>query len=217
MSGNDRFGPEQDYAETYRRLGGSNLADRDATDAIRSVIAYLIEAYDSGCCDDDFPTVADAIVALSIDLAVEDGELIDDVIAEHEVGGISETHRDTIRELARTYSLGIISNVFAQPSRFEHNLLSCGLFACFQSMVWSSFHRAIKPSPLIFDVALSRWGLEPERILYVGNDARRDIGGAKQVGMLAAWINLHSESLPDGIPGPDIEISNLSDLPGELT
>lgn len=212
MFENDRFGPDQDYAKTYREVGGERLRDEEATEAVTRTFDFLIAAYDSGDCDDEFPTVSEAVSLCGLDLPDEEVALLDDVIAEHETGTISEAHRATVHALRRLCPLGIISNVFAQPARFEHNLQNAGIFDCFDHIVWSSTNGAIKPSAKLFHVALDYWALAPERILYVGNAAHRDVLGADAVGMRTAWIDLHREGLPTGIPEPDLIVHDLTEL-----
>ena len=211
MFGNDRFGREQDFAATYRNIGGALLSDAEVHDTISTTVEALLVAYDSGQADDRFPTVHD-ILAASTTLSETEMDFLDDVIAEHEVGTISSQHRETIHQLAETHRLGIISNVFAQPARFEHNLQQAGILGCFDHIVWSSAHGVIKPSPRIFHIAIEHWAIEPDRILYVGNDAKRDVGGSKGVGMKSAWINLHEAKRPPGIPEPEVTLNDLSEL-----
>jgi len=49
-------------------------------------------------------------------------------------------------------------------------------------------------------------------VAYVGDNPRRDVAGAKGVGMKAVWINSDNRELPVGIPQPDMTISDLGDL-----
>ena len=212
MFGNDRFGPSVNYAETYRRIGGRRLPDQVVNDCVQRIFEALVIAYDSRTCDDRFPTVRDIASELDIQHEAEEIELLDDVIAEHEIGIISEAHRKAIHNFTTTHRVGIISNVFAQPARFEHNLQQAGIFGCFEHIAWSSAHRMIKPSPALFRVSIDHWGVEPSRTLYVGNDARRDVGGSQSVGMKSAWIDIHRTGLPAGIPKPDIIVRDLAEL-----
>ena len=212
MFANDRFGPDENFSDTYRRIGGTLLADSEVNAVISYVLESLITSYDSGLQDDRFPTVGDILMSSDRCLPGQEVALLDDVVAEHEIGTISQTHRDTIHRLHETHRLGIISNIFAQRGRFEHNLQTAGIFDCFEHIVWSSAHGMIKPSAKLFQIAIDHWGLEPARMLYVGNDARRDVGGSKGVGMKTAWINLLGVDLPSGIAAPDTELSDLAEL-----
>lgn len=59
-----------------------------------------------------------------------------------------------------------------------------------------------KPDPRIFVAALERLGLEPDRVLHVGDDAALDVEGARAAGLQAAWINRHGRAWPHASPEP---------------
>lgn len=210
MFENDRFGPQEDYADTYRRVGGTALSPTQIRDTVEHVYSTLLKAYRDRYCDDDFPTVKDVIKTQDPSFPSAEADYIDDVIAEHEIGTISDSHQSAIHLLADTHQLGIISNIWGQPSRFEHNLQQAGILGCFEHIVSSSAYRKSKPSRELFQAALDYWTIEPCRILYVGNDPIRDIEIAKAVRMGAAWIDLGSEGRP--AVEPDTTIHDLAEL-----
>ena len=51
----------------------------------------------------------------------------------------------------------------------------------------------LKPRPEPFLALAERMELSPEEILYVGNNPRYDVGGAKGVGMKTALLGRHSD------------------------
>lgn len=51
----------------------------------------------------------------------------------------------------------------------------------------------LKPRPEPFLALAERMGLAPEEILYVGNNPRYDVGGAKGVGMKTALLGRHAD------------------------
>ena len=57
-----------------------------------------------------------------------------------------------------------------------------------QHVVYSGEAGFEKPHPGIFESALARLGCEPEEVLHVGNDRRRDVVGALAVGMRAVHL-----------------------------
>ena len=59
---------------------------------------------------------------------------------------------------------------------------------------------------------MNYWNVEPDRILYVGDDPIRDVSGAKTAGMRCVWVNATSSPLPEGCPEPDLVIPELPDL-----
>lgn len=68
-----------------------------------------------------------------------------------------------------------------------------------------------KPSPEPFWKISNYLQLPPEEILYVGDNPRNDIMGAKQIGMQTAWLNVMQNWDPQYEPA-DFEISSLSEL-----
>jgi len=55
MFENDRFGPDQDYAATYRKVGGEHLSDEDVQSLVSYMFDSLTQAYDDGHHDDIYP------------------------------------------------------------------------------------------------------------------------------------------------------------------
>lgn len=73
-----------------------------------------------------------------------------------------------------------------------------------------------KPDPAIFALAAGRAGQIPASILYVGDSAVNDIAGASAAGLRTCWVNPSRLTLPTAVPAPDLEISDLADLPAAL-
>lgn len=65
-----------------------------------------------------------------------------------------------------------------------------GLSDRFEFALCSEDFGFLKPAKEPFDELASRLGLEPERILYVGNSPSIDVAGAKAAGMSAAIVSL---------------------------
>src|SRR5262245_39851838 len=61
MFGQDRFGPEQDYAATYSRLGGIALAPALVQALISETVHRMDLLYRDPACRDRFPAVRDVI------------------------------------------------------------------------------------------------------------------------------------------------------------
>ncbi len=72
-----------------------------------------------------------------------------------------------------------------------------------------------KPSPLVYQLAVERLGVEPKEISYQSSNAW-DVAGAASFGLQVAWVNRFSQK-PERLPfGADAEIKSLLDLPGLL-
>ncbi|MCA9662622.1 MAG: hypothetical protein KC486_30055, partial [Myxococcales bacterium] len=83
MFGVDRFGPDEDFAATYRRLGGARLSATAVDAAIRGAIAALAEIYADPARAGASPTVAEVLTACT-EVPPEERPRLADVIASHE-------------------------------------------------------------------------------------------------------------------------------------
>jgi FMN phosphatase YigB (HAD superfamily) len=60
--------------------------------------------------------------------------------------------------------------------------------------------QAYKPADVVFERALERIGVAPERVLHVAFGFKYDIGPAGRAGMGTAWVNRHGEPAPGDAP-----------------
>ncbi len=206
MAGHDRFGPDEDYYATYRAVGGHGL-DRDrVVRIIRTTCEAILRDYHDPERFDDFPTLAEALRRYG---AAEDEHLpiLEEVFAAHEKGHVPAAHQAFLRELGRSHHLGIVSNICARPGPWLRDLTDAGLLDVFQTRVFSSEGRSIKPSRLLFQRALAAVPAQSS-ILFVGDSLDCDIIPAKAMGLHTAWI------APPGSnhPAADVVVANLPDL-----
>ena len=69
-----------------------------------------------------------------------------------------------------------------------------------------------KPDPRIFLDALKLTGLaSPEQVMFIGDNPRSDIDGAKRFGMKAAWVN-RGRKYPKDLLTPDHIIDHVSEF-----
>jgi putative hydrolase of the HAD superfamily len=73
-----------------------------------------------------------------------------------------------------------------------------------------------KPAPEFFLACLAGLKVPVEECIMVGDSPSADIAGAKAVGMFAVWVNANGASYPGALPGPDIEIPIVGELPRVL-
>jgi putative hydrolase of the HAD superfamily len=97
---------------------------------------------------------------------------------------------------ARGLRLGVLSNF---DQRLRRVLAGLGLAERFEVVTLPADAGAAKPAPAIFETCRARFGLAPERMLHVGNDAARDVAAARAAG----WLALDVTTLPglDALPG----------------
>lgn len=69
-----------------------------------------------------------------------------------------------------------------------------------------------KPDPRIFRDALELTGLaSPEQVMFVGDNPRADVDGAKRFGMKAAWVR-RGRQFPDNLETPDYVVDHVAEL-----
>ncbi len=115
---------------------------------------------------------------------------------------------DTIKELHRRgYTLGIISDLIG-CTEIDEWLDADGLRPYFSTVQQSSVTMLRKPHPAIYFQALREAGVRPEAAVFVGDNLKRDIIGAKETGFGmtlavdypgAAPLKLNAENLPNGV------------------
>src|SRR5438034_9155233 len=106
MFGGDRFGAEQDYAATYRSLGGSRLAPELVQAAIPACYEIMERIYNDPARCDSFPRVLDTLRTLPQAKGLDERELklLEDVIARQERGQVPDHYAIALRSLARSRS-----------------------------------------------------------------------------------------------------------------
>ena len=127
-----------------------------------------------------------------IHLATERARL--SIILSHLYRGISRQRLQLYPEvllvletLQAEYLIGLVSD--AQPCYALPELQSLGLGGYFSPMVISADHGYRKPDTRLFDKALERMKLQPDQVIYVGNDMYRDIYGAKRAGLKTIFVD----------------------------
>jgi FMN phosphatase YigB (HAD superfamily) len=92
-----------------------------------------------------------------------------------------------LRELGRSYRLGIVTNGIDRVQRSR--LAVSGLAPLFEVVVTSQGCGFAKPDPRILQVALDALGVPARRALYVGDDPATDGGAATAAGVRFCWMD----------------------------
>ena len=189
MFGEDRFGPGEDYAATYRTLGGA-LPSARVNALVTACHARLGALYPDPAYHDRFPTVADAVRSLpgAEDLGDDDLVRLDRTFALHELGRVPAAHAAALRRLASSHRLALVADVWAQPEPWVRELARAGVLDAFEARVFSSEIGSVKPSPRPFRAAMASLGVGPGDCVMVGDSARRDVGGAAAAGIASVWV-----------------------------
>lgn len=214
MFGEDRFGPDQPYGETYRGLGGSMLSDGEVQRAVTEVFDTMLAISQQPAYYDSFPSVANCLRTLDSTAAWSeyDLQLVEGVVASHELGWIPASYAHAVHQLATTHRLGVVSNLWSRKNFWIAELERAGLLGTFEWLVFSSDGNSIKPSPRIFKPILDGWTGPLKRVLMIGDSLAADVAGAKATGTSSLWIT-HGRDPPRGAPRPDFAIPDLRHLP----
>lgn len=114
-----------------------------------------------------------------------------------------------LNQLKATYKIGLLSNA-DDDDPLIRILLDAGF--TFDAIVTSQSCQIYKPLPEIFDSALHRLNYDRQEVLMIGDSLISDITGAKNAGIKNVWLNRNGQSINDGMPQPDFQISNLEEL-----
>ncbi len=108
-------------------------------------------------------------------------------------------------------ALGHVRSAIVSNADHEHRV-AWNFTLPVQFIVISETVRAYKPDRRVFDRALEQFGLRPHEVLHVGDSDVDDIKGAKAAGLRVAWVNRNGRARRPGVPEPDFEIRDLTEL-----
>lgn len=117
--------------------------------------------------------------------------------------------QEVLSILKEHYILGVITNGFAASSL---RLEKLGLGGIFTFLITSEQVGRPKPDKQIFGQAVLIAGLEPQEVVYVGDDYESDVVGAKSAGLGAVLFNHKNLDIPAMDVRPDYVICKLSSL-----
>ncbi len=104
----------------------------------------------------------------------------------------------------------VVSN---SDGRAEQHLIDCGVREGLEFVVDSQRVGVEKPHARIFEIALERLSVAPERALYVGDIIAVDVRGARAAGMHVVLIDPYRDYAPDGV----MQIPHIGALPAWIT
>jgi 2-haloacid dehalogenase len=118
-----------------------------------------------------------------------------------------------LRDLRSRFRLAIISNVDDDLFAGTRPQLSVD----FDHVITAPQAGAYKPSLKIFQLALSRIGVSPHRVLHVGQSVYHDVIPAQSLGLSTVWVNRPSVRAGVGAVKqaeghPDLVVSSLAEL-----
>jgi putative hydrolase of the HAD superfamily len=155
----------------------------------------------------DFP--AEKVAPLGVELTFQYRQSMGRrVVVENGKEVVVELHR-------RGYVLGIISNLITSreiPDWMEED----GFSPYFKAIVLSSVLGKRKPDPVVFLEGARQAEVEPARCVYVGDNPKRDVIGARQAGFGAVVLIIDPTKLAEkhitDENRPDLVIHKFTDL-----
>src|SRR5271156_661525 len=120
-----------------------------------------------------------------------------------------------LHDLKNHFRLALITN--GAPDIQGAKIDGSNLAGFFETMIISGGHGFGKPDRRIFQLVLERQQVAAHEAVMIGGGLNRDIAGARDAGIRTIWINRYNRMLTDSHPVPDIELTDLRDLPTLLS
>jgi 2-haloalkanoic acid dehalogenase type II len=113
-----------------------------------------------------------------------------------------------VTELAKRYPVCMITN--GATDNQQEKIKRLPFRNLFKEIIISQEIGLHKPSPTIFDTMTVRMNTKPSEMIYIGNDYKKDILGAKDTGWKTVWVDRKNEKEDRTVP--DWTIKELSEL-----
>lgn len=117
--------------------------------------------------------------------------------------------KPVLRGLGRRFRLGVVTD--APRNKAWQRLVLCGLDGIFEFVVTADDTGKKKPHRAPFELALSRLGVGPSEVLFVGDNPGRDMAGAKRMGMRTC-LAAYGLTGGKGKVRPDYEIRRFGEI-----
>jgi FMN phosphatase YigB (HAD superfamily) len=184
MFGADQFGANQDYAVTYRQLGGQ-MTQSQVNQLIQAAYDYLAIRYPDPQYRETFPSLRDAFLRVEggDSLSEQELALLIETFARHELGVVPPEYAAAIARLAQKFRLGLVIDIWAPKPLWIDALNQCGVLPLCEATSFSSDRGMVKPSPRPFLQVLEAMQVEPQDAVVIGDSVRRDLGGATAAGI----------------------------------
>ncbi|MBF0524166.1 MAG: HAD family hydrolase [Deltaproteobacteria bacterium] len=107
------------------------------------------------------------------------------------------------------YRLGVISNFYGNVAALCQE---AGLDANLEVILDSMQVGLSKPQPEIFEMALNKLQLSPDRVIFVGDSYDRDMIPARELGMKTVWLKGPNPRVPENAGPVAAQVSSLLEL-----
>jgi 2-haloalkanoic acid dehalogenase type II len=117
--------------------------------------------------------------------------------------------RPGLRRLRARYALATLSNGNADLGRI-------GVADLFSVSLNARGVGAAKPDRRCFERLVEDLHLEPQEVIYVGDDPLLDVEAARTAGLATAWMNRTGQTWPATLHPADIDVSDCVELASQL-
>jgi putative hydrolase of the HAD superfamily len=121
-----------------------------------------------------------------------------------------------LAQLKEEYCLGIISNGSGHSQRAKMRQTALDTIFLNENVIIEGEIGFAKPHPVVFQRAVWVSNLQPEEILFVGDDPANDILGASQAGMKTCWVS-YGRTFPRLAIRPHFTVGHIFELLQNLT
>jgi putative hydrolase of the HAD superfamily len=196
------------FFRLYRDEGVTLLSEQfdqafyAADDALAGTIPTTLRLWD---------TVVRLARGVTDALDLHDGSLVERIATRFvdEARNRLSANLQLLEALSRRYRLGIVSNFHGNLATVCHEV---GLSPFLKVVVESAHVGCVKPDPRIFLLALEALGSDPTQAVFVGDSLRRDMAGARGVGMAHIWLKSETSSGEGPCCPNDLVIHTLDEL-----
>ena len=94
-----------------------------------------------------------------------------------------------LNHIKKHFEVGIITNGSTQRQRAK--IINTNLNNYFDTIIISEEVGLSKPDKRIFELALNKLDVQPEDVLFVGDDLEKDIAGPQNANIKGIWFNPH--------------------------
>lgn len=102
----------------------------------------------------------------------------------------------------------LLSN--AQRIFTEYEMRVLDIFKYFDAVLISSDYQTKKPDKRFFDILIEQYQLKSDKTLFIGNDSRCDIDGAKQVDFATFYVNSNISPKKDKAENADYVVEEFT-------
>jgi len=117
--------------------------------------------------------------------------------------------RPGLHRLRDRYALATLSNGNADLARI-------GMADLFSVSLNARGVGAAKPDRRCFERLVADLRLEPQQVIYVGDDPLLDVEAARAAGLATAWMNRTGQTWPAAVRPADIDVSDCIELAVQL-